>query len=118
MFLFPDMAEIKEDKKRTEEFVQLCATLKTYAGSRVTLPDATVLLDMFGKVPFLETPKPLQMAQHYYRCTYLCIVAGFVAICFDNTSLTSKIYALLVHVHAPVDSPYIQVPLYYKKKKC
>ena len=45
-----DAAEIKEDVKRSEQFVQMLFTLQQYAGDTVSLPSSGELFEMFGKV--------------------------------------------------------------------
>ena len=45
-----DAAEIQEDVKRSEQFVQMLFTLQQYAGDTVNLPSSGELLEMFGKV--------------------------------------------------------------------
>jgi len=45
-----DVAEIKKDASRCEEFVQLCAALKAFVGDHVNLPDSSTLFEIFGKV--------------------------------------------------------------------
>jgi len=45
-----DVDDIKNDMGRCEEFVQLCAALKTFVSDRVNLPDSSTLFEIFGKV--------------------------------------------------------------------
>ena len=45
-----DISEIRNDKSRCEEFVQLCAALKAFVGNSVDLPDSSALFEIFGKV--------------------------------------------------------------------
>ena len=45
-----DAVEIKEDVKRSEQFVQMLFTLQQYAGDTVSLPSSGELFEMFGKV--------------------------------------------------------------------
>ncbi|XP_052772836.1 histone-lysine N-methyltransferase SMYD3-like [Mya arenaria] len=42
--------DIKKDAERSEQFAQVAFTLKEYAGSHVSLPDASKLLNLFGKM--------------------------------------------------------------------
>jgi len=49
-----DVDEIKKDSVRCEEFVQLCAALKAFVGDDVYLPDSSTLLEIFGKVGFVQ----------------------------------------------------------------
>jgi len=45
-----DVSEIRNDRSRCEEFIQLCAALKAFVGNSVNLPDFSVLFEIFGKV--------------------------------------------------------------------
>jgi len=45
-----DVSEIRNDRSRCDEFIQLCAALKAFVGSSANLPDSSALFEIFGKV--------------------------------------------------------------------
>ena len=49
---FSDVDDVKVDKTRTEEFMQIFQILKAYAGDVIQLPDALFCLETSGRVSF------------------------------------------------------------------
>ncbi|WAR21468.1 SMYD3-like protein [Mya arenaria] len=104
----PDSEDIKKDAERSEQFAQVAFTLKEYAGSHVSLPDASKLLNLFGKVFIsyidqLAPRKERQTAlkkQYYFDCACSrCSDEQFWKGVFETCKESIQKAAGVLHAH-------------------